>query len=138
MLKNVLDSLRRSNSYIADNLSSPPKLTPISPTFLNPGDLVFLKYDRDLFFRVVLVVSNKKGSGVFLSSRGNLLVSCFQLNVSPEITSVILNKLYKNRVLASYRTITSGLRSLLGKDRYRTFKLNNIRELYTLKINGNS
>jgi len=101
-----------------------------------PGDIVLFNYPPLSEQRMTLVVSNKRGSGIFISSRGNKLVSCFRLNdASSEILPIILQNLYKNRKKASYSGILKGLSALLGSRNYRTYKLNNMRHLYNVNLN---
>jgi len=93
---------------------------------------------RNTHARLVLCVSNQRTQRVgrgstFISTRRNELLSCFKLeNTSSEITSIIVDTLYKNVRLASYSHIQSSLRSLLGSFNYRTYSvdhLSNINEV---------
>ena len=107
---------------------------PISTGAITPGDILHFTYvDGEV---VVLVVARKiSKAGIFISTRGNRLMSCFKLvGKSATTINLIVNALYKNRVLSSYTLLTSyviqaGLRALLGKQSYRTYNTSKIEHL---------
>ena len=113
------------------------KIAPIprSAGYLSPGDVVLFKYSIDGMDRAALVVSIKRGPGVFISSRGNKLLACVKLtSVSADVASVVLSKLYKNRKKCSYGTIVQGLSAIFGKDNMRTYDLNKISYLHEISV----
>jgi hypothetical protein len=120
-----------------------PKISRSSGS-LGPGDLITFSYHlppntspkikaASRGARIALVVSNNSGEGVFTANTGNKLLSCFTLTeVGPEIRELIVTKLYKKRRLSNYYKIIKSLKSILGKDSYRTYilnKLSNLREI---------
>jgi hypothetical protein len=90
--------------------------------------------------RLVLVVRNKRtggpwGGATFTSTKGNELLSCFRLEtISPEITSVIVDKLYKNVRLCSYSRIVGSLSTILGSKNYRTYKVSKLSQIYEVNV----
>lgn len=115
-----------------------PARIPVSPGAISPGDVLYFKYGLDEV--VVLVAGNKRSKiGIFPSSQNNRLLSCFKLShKSGETINLILNALYKKRKKASYQVVNSsiqaGLKMLLGKDSYRTYKLTKMKHLQKLSI----
>jgi hypothetical protein len=123
------------------------KRNPVSSSAIKPGDvLVFNYFYIDKLSRnrknerLVLVVKSKRAStGVFTSSRGNILLSCFNLGFKSEGTiTIILDQLYKNSKDSSYTKINenqiNGLKALLGIHNYRTFKFSNMKNLFKVRI----
>jgi hypothetical protein len=110
---------------------------PISTGAITPGDILYFLYGAD---NVVVLVVGKKTSkaGLFVSPKGNKLLSCFKLvGKSATTINLIVNALYKNRVLSSYMILTSyaiqtGLRALLGRGSYRTYNTAMIQHLRKL------
>ena len=119
------------------------KRIPKSEAGIQPGSIVFFRYyyrsERTLErilrpfisrpYRVALVVANQRGTGVFTSTRHNLLMSCFilqegnTLTVDGAETKKIINDLYKERDKASYSAVIDELKQLFPEDKYRTFNL---------------
>jgi len=118
-----------------------------SSGFISPGDIFIFRYwmppdqDRGSSFiqRVSLVVRNKRtNTGVFISTRNNELLSCFNLDGEPDvIVDTIVENLYKKRRRSSYwGKITQSLTTILGTDSYRTYKLSNMRQTYKVYYKG--
>ena len=90
--------------------------------------------------RLVLIVRNHRtglqGRGAtFTSTKGNELLSCFRLETtSPEITSIIVDKLYKNVRAASYSRIVGSLSTILGSQNYRTYKVSQLSQIYKVNM----
>lgn len=122
--------LRDINHDNPDNISIIPK----SMGFISPGDVLSFSYPGS--GRVfVFVVKVKRGHGVFMSGRGNLLLACFKLtSASPQISSRVLKTLYKNRRSASYANVQRGLLAIFGSNSFRTYNLGNIGELTEVSI----
>ena len=115
------------------------KRVAVSPSLASSGDLLMFSYAGSRAMdRVVLVVGNRKGSGVFLSTKRNLLLSAFQLSADTEILRIIIKKLYKRKDIARYDKIIAGLSAILGRSNYRTFMLSKISNPIRLRadING--
>ena len=122
-----------------------PRIAP-SAGSLQPGDIVTFNYKlppntspkikyRSRGTRLALVVSNNSGNGVFVSNPGNRLVSCFTLSKTPAgIRDVIITKLYKKRRLSNYYKIIASLKTILGKEMYRTYNLNNLSNLREIEM----
>jgi len=133
---NLRESLGKENSYVLSVTTSPVGMIVASANLINPGDVLFFRYKNDPdLIRLVLVVSNRKGSGVYLSSQRNMLMSSFYMAGGPEVTEEILRLLYKKRTKASYQSVVSGLKALLGKRNYRTFKLKDMYSIHQLDLN---
>lgn len=130
--KNFKDFISAVGEGLGRSMSSKP--VPRSVGYISPGDVLVLRYNGS--YEVVLVVANKRSSsGIFLSSRNNILLSCFSLSTkSPQIINLVLDNLYKNRKVASYQNIKSNLSVILGVSSYRTFKLNKVSNLQTLRM----
>src|SRR6478752_275894 len=85
------------------------KIGPIgkSSGFISPGDVLIFNqlsggrqkpYPSDNMNPIVLVVSNQRGKGIFLSTRDNMLLSCYHINhLSPELAISVIKVLYKKR-----------------------------------------
>lgn len=135
LLGNLSESIGKENSYVLSITRSPTRMIVASANLINPGDVLFFKYKNDPdLMRLVLVVSNRKGWGVYVSSKFNMLMSCFYLGASPKMTEQILGKLYKNRAKSSYGNVVLGLKALLGKRNYRTFKLRDMYSIHQLDL----
>lgn len=115
-----------------------------SAGFISPGDILIFNqvpggrqksYPSDNMNPIVLVVSNQRGKGMFVSTRDNLLLSCYHINhISPELAISIIKVLYKNRRSSDYYRISiSGLQAYLG-DNYRTYNFDYITSLNKLFI----
>ena len=104
----------------------------------NPADVSIYRGIKGTFSsnqKVILIVRCKRGDGVFPGKEVKL-VSCFKLNGSSEsVVSIILDNLYKKRRKASYYgKIKDSLVSILGVDSFRTYKLNEMRNLYKVNL----
>lgn len=111
-------------------------LIPKSSGYISPGDVLRFSYDSELVN--VLVVATKQGNGMFLSTRNNMLISCFKLDESPEVVlNIILRSIYKDRGIATYQIIQKSLKSILGKKSYRTYKLQGMVDLKKIAIDKN-
>jgi hypothetical protein len=134
--------------YVGGQRADETKLSllPRSASMLNTGDLIIFKYymPADTLHkrrssktqRLGLIVSNKRSStGTFISSQKNLLLSCFRLDAtSQQITSIVVEKLYKERRLCNYYKIVKSLKTILGKDKYRTYKVSQLSNIYEVTI----
>ena len=113
---------------------------PKSAAFISPGDVLMLTYPKSKGppeTVIVLVVSNKTGSGLFISTKKNILISCYRIDQShTQVLEIILGALYKNRKSSSYSKIKSSLSTILGSSSYRTYKLNKVFDLQELVIHG--
>lgn len=110
---------------------------PKSAGYLTPGAVVLFKYDIDgvVESRLALVVSNQRGNGVFTSTRGNRLMSCFRLtDVFSEVGSIILRHLNRNRRLNNYYLLADSLTPIFNKESYRTYNLNKVTGLHKVRI----
>jgi len=140
---------KRIRNFFSDlNQATDAQASPIqrSAEIIDPGDILVFKYPEPLTkklgriptteTRIVLVVSNQRGNGVFNSTKGHKLVSCFRLDLaSSAIISIILKRLYKNRRSASYLKVKQGLVAILGTEQYRTYALAKMNSMYSMTIN---
>jgi len=105
-----------------------------STGYLQPGDLVLFQYSGQQ--RFCFVTRTKNRQSLWLSSRGNTLVACFQLqNLSSETMEILIPKLYKNRKI-TYQQTKKGLTMLFGENNFRTFNTLKIADLYEITLNG--
>jgi hypothetical protein len=109
---------------------------PASASRITPGDLLVFRYFLGVgpgsqSQRVILIIKNRRGDGIFPGLSGKL-VSCFKLDGNSEdVVNAIVDNLYKKRRVASYYgKIKKSLIKLLGIDSYRTYKLEQMKEIY--------
>ena len=109
---------------------------PASASRITPGDILVFRYHLGVgpgsqSQRVILIIKSRRGDGVFPGLSGKL-VSCFKLDGNSEdVVDAILENLYKKRRVASYYgKIKDSLIKLLGIDSYRTYKLDQMKEIY--------
>ena len=134
MAKTFNQEFRRLNPNLTDSVKG-ISVNPRSSSYISPGDVYYFKYKNEVGGRLVLIVSNKRGDGIFLSNPGNKLVSCFHIDGNSQVIIEALNILYKNRRKASYKVATEGLSALLGRERYRTFNLRHMHDLREISLN---
>ena len=104
-----------------------------STGYISPGDVLRFTYNSELVH--TLVVSCKRGNGIFLSSQNNMLVSCFKLDDASEaVLKIIIRSIYKDKGLAKYSLIKNSLKSILGSKNFRTYKLSNMLGLNKVSI----
>tara|TARA_R110002051_G_scaffold314897_1_gene392498 strand:+ start:256 stop:717 length:462 start_codon:yes stop_codon:yes gene_type:complete len=142
---------KKTRDFLTDTNTEASKVISRVPdgasAFMRPGDIFIFRYwmppgkDRTGSFtqRVSLVVRNKRTSdGVFVSTRNNELLSCFNLEGEPDvIVDTIVENLYKKRRRASYwGKIAQSLTTILGHDSYRTYKLSNMKQTYKVYYKG--
>ena len=108
---------------------------------VRPGDIVLFRYYLSDGRKITnhqrsgLIVSTLMGHGIYESTRGNLLMSCFKIHLSPpEIVNIVLKNLYKNEAKCNYHKITRALIQLFGKKQYRTYMIRKINRLVELRI----
>ena len=96
-----------------------------SPFNSLPGDIIDFSYtspDKSKSRRTVLVTKTTRApGGFFLSTRSNILVTCFNININSPSVEVILKTIYKNRIKCDYWTMGKTLMSVLGKNNFRTY-----------------
>ena len=121
---------------------------PASADRVTPGDVLIFRYWQQPIRtgvkqrlgsrgqRTVLIVKCKRGDGVFVSNRNNLLVSCFKLEGKPEvIIETIIENLYKKRRRASYwGFIKNSLIKILGIDSFRTYNMSHMKSIYKVSL----
>ena len=128
-----------------------PKFLSPAPTSgdrMTPGSVLIFRYDPLVgeFYRkdkgrfssnqrVVLIIKCNRGDGVFPGKSGKL-VSCLKLDESSSaVINIILDNLYKKRRRASYYgVIVKSLRTLLGRDTFRTYRLDGMKDVYTFYL----
>jgi len=124
----------KGKDYLEDINQDQISLIPKSSGYISPGDVLSFTYEGGP--RVfVFVVKVKRGHGVFLSGRGNLLVACFKLTTTaPQISANVLKTLYKNRRAASYANVQRGLEVFFGPNSFRTYNLIKVGELVEVLV----
>lgn len=129
--KTVGNYLKDINHANSEDIGVIPK----SSGYISPGDVLTFSYPGS--GRVyVFVVKVKRGPGMFLSSKGNMLLACFKLtSTSSEISAKVLKTLYKNRRVASYKNVQRGLLAIFGSGSFRTYNLQNANGMHKIIIN---
>lgn len=124
----------KGKDYLEDINQDQISLIPKSSGYISPGDVLSFTYEGGP--RVfVFVVKVKRGHGVFLSGRGNLLVACFKLTTTaPQISANVLKTLYKNRRAASYANVQRGLEAIFGPNSFRTYNLSKVGGLVEILV----
>lgn len=112
------------------------KLTSTMPSMLMPGDLVTFAYKGSLLrSRTLLVVGTTRAPRAkYMSSQGNYLLCCFEINKNLDSIKMMLSSLYKNRRFSDYSKIPKTLTSFLGLSNFKTFKISDIRGAYELEV----
>tara|TARA_R110000782_G_scaffold102791_4_gene190140 strand:+ start:8629 stop:9069 length:441 start_codon:yes stop_codon:yes gene_type:complete len=128
-------------SYINEEHASVLTEIPPSADMIKAGDVLIFRYHMDRrgsrpasnSQRAVLIVKTKRGNGVFPGKSGRLL-SCFKLTGgSDAVIDLVMDTLYNNRRASSYYgKIVKSLKSLLGTDAFRTYRLNGMNTIYML------
>jgi len=106
-----------------------PKSIAVSPKSkfsITPGDVFAFKYRRSRLYRLMIIMQVKRGPGMFISTRNNLLVCGFKLNELKDSTGILLNRLYKNRLSSDYYLIKRLYSHLFGLENFRTYKLSDM------------
>lgn len=100
-----------------------------------PGKKVEKVTGADAEYRLVFIVNTggTKTDGVFLSSAGNLLLSCFKLSQSEVVNKVILKAFYKKRRV-QYQHFVGALSTILGAEAFRTYNLKLTHDLQILQL----
>jgi len=124
----------KGKDYLEDINQDQISLIPKSSGYISPGDVISFTYEGGP--RVfVFVVKVKRGHGIFLSGRGNLLVACFKLTTTaPQISANVLKTLYKNRRAASYANVQRGLEAIFGPNSFRTYNLSKVGNLVEVSV----
>jgi hypothetical protein len=100
-----------------------------------PGDILLFSYEKEKQVRKLLVVrTSKTQTGKYMSSLGNRLICCFELDLSISTLALVINKLYKNQNLSSYRRYKKSLTSFFGGSKFKTFKTSEINNLYEVNV----
>lgn len=105
---------------------------PKSVASMTPGDILAFNYEGSS--RIVLIISTKRGRGVFLSSRMNLLVSVVDLDLSRPSTFMFIKALHKNIKGSNYLKLRRSIFSVLGKENFRTFDLQKMRDINEVAV----
>ena len=157
-LKNIQAQLVSEDSPFT--LRKANKVTTIIPrVFLKVGALIAFKYlGRD--YTAYVIETNRTATGLYISSRRNLLVTCLLTDLTQVSTQITLSSIYKRRKRSDYEVITGKSYqledtvsnyfknlaktnkqeinfTLFGKNNFRTFKVKNIQQLYDLKLKFN-
>jgi len=158
-LKNISAQLQEDESAL--RISSARRVTSLIPrVFLRPGRLVAFNYlGRD--YTVYVIGTKRAPTGLYFSSRRNLLVTCLAVDLTQVSTQLTLSTIYKRRKQRSnylklidkasqledrvsdyFRDLAKDQKqeinfNLFGKENFRTFKVRVIRNLTQLGIKIN-
>ena len=155
-LKNIQAELATGSSPYT--IKKANRVTTIIPrSFLRVGALIAFRYlGRE--YTAYVIETKRAETGLYISSRRNLLVTCLLTDLTQVSTQITLSTIYKRRKRSDYEVITSNSSqledkvskrmvslakenkqdisfNLFGKDNFRTFKVRNMQELYNLKLN---
>jgi len=152
-LKNIQAQLVTEDSPFT--IKKANKVTTITPrSFLRVGALVaFMYLGRE--YTAYVIQTKRTPTGLYISSRKNLLVTCLVTDLTEVSTQITLSTIYKRRKRSNYEVITDrsyqledkvpeyaliskpnqqiGF-SLFGKENFRTFKVKNIQNLHNLNL----
>lgn len=110
-----------------------PKLRRIPASYgsLSSGSVFAFTYKGENVIALVVEISRTK-SGVFRSTRGNLLVASYKLNEGVGVNDTVLISLLESfiGVKPIYSKSKSLFDSLLGSNKFRTYNVNYINDLY--------
>lgn len=155
-LKNLSVQLQEDESAL--KISSARRVTTLIPrVFLKPGRLVAFNYlGRD--YTVYVVATKRTSTGLYISSRRNLLVTCLSVDLTKVSTQLTLSTIYKRRKQRSnyqkiidkseqledkvsnyFKEIAKDQKqkinfNLFGKENFKTFKIKNMKNLTQLGI----
>ena|SRR3990167_11034879 len=139
------DELRDWFEDLGQDFSNVARRVPASLGYLMQGDLIMFQYLGGEYgkrlphlFRIALVVINDTGSISYVSLQKNLLLTCFNMDYSPDIVKVLLQKFYKNRKKSFYRGIKPLMIRLFGSREYRSFILNKMINVYKINLDMES
>lgn len=120
-------------AFESDNVSvvgiSP---NPRSLGSISPGDVLFFSYEDEMY--LVLVLSTTKGRTSFVSTRKNLLLTCFKLDLNKGVHIILLKKLYKNMKSSHYSLIKNSLFKTFGVRYFRSFIFPKMSDIYELTL----
>ena len=129
----------------------------IPRAFLKVGALVSFRYLGN-YYTAYVIQTNRTSTGLYISSRQNLLVTCLLTDLTQVSSQITLSTIYKRRKRSNYDVITeksyqledkvpefalvtkpsqSLSFSLFGKENFRTFKVKNIQLLHNLQLSFN-
>tara|TARA_R110000850_G_scaffold109890_1_gene222984 strand:- start:483 stop:917 length:435 start_codon:yes stop_codon:yes gene_type:complete len=110
------------------------RMTPITPSAstMGAGDVLLFNYkhrgevgklEADRLF-LVLTIRRAKTTGIFTSTKANILVFGMNLNSNSAAVGIVLENLYmKRRRPSYYGLIKEALIALLGKNSFRTYNI---------------
>lgn len=107
----------------------------VSKLSLLPGDILMIN-SEEYGSRLVLVVKSERTStGQFISTRNNLLLNVFQLDlITLDMFKIVVNILYKNRTKCTYKNTPKILGAFLKETSFRTLNVRKIISLLSLGL----
>lgn len=137
-LKNWFDSMNQDFSKTARRI-------PASTGYLSAGDLIMFRYvgaeygSRDSkSYRLAMVAVNNTGNITYVSMKKNLLLTCFNMPFSEDVSRVLISKFYKKRNKTIYVRVQPLLAKLFGSKQYRSYILNKMIEIYKINLDMDS
>jgi hypothetical protein len=120
---------------IIDEYDYTLSLKGVSKLSLLPGDILLME-SLEYGSRLILVVKSKRTStGQFISTRNNLLLNVFQLDlITLDMFKIVVNILYKNRVRCTYNNTPKILGAFLKHTSFRTLDMRKIDSLIALGL----
>ena len=99
---------------------------------ISPGEILRLNYPTS-GNKTILVVSSERGpGGHFRSTKGNMLLCCFELSEDSIVFDVILKLFHKNQGRCKYAYAPSFLKRIFGLSYFKTLKRSEIRNIQIL------
>jgi hypothetical protein len=154
-LKNISIQLELNNSSI--RLGKVNRVSSIIPrTYLKVGALFAFMY-LGRYYTAYVIATNKTETGLYISNRRNLLVTCLVVDLTQVSSQITLSRIYKRRKASDYKVLQGKSYqledavsdyfkkkakdnkeeinfSLFGKENFKTFKVKNIQSIINLKL----
>jgi len=151
-VKKISEEIKENNTILFEGLER-RKVTNYSQ--LTPGDVFIFKYKGEDYS--VLIVETKRtgrGSGFFISTKNNILISTIKINFNLQIHNMFIANLYKNERKSNYNKLASKrstwlskwfsfakgaardriLSGIMGKNNYRTFIFPEMKDIRKLNL----
>ncbi len=133
-LRNWFDDMNQDFAQVARRI-------PASTSYLSPGDLIMFRYKGTQYgsgdtvsYRLALVTVNQTGNISYVSMKKNLLLTCFNMPFSGDVSRMLLSKFYQKKNKAIYIKVQPILAKVFGSQQYRSYILNKMVEIYKINL----
>jgi hypothetical protein len=112
------------------------KLSPTSPSFLQPGDIATFSYGGGLLAgsrRFLIVGTDAHASGKYMSGKGNYLICGYDLTNRESLPGIVMvfNSFYNKRN-SKYQIMRNTMKSIFGES-FKTFKASGMKSLFKIE-----